>query len=246
MIILYIPFERSNCGNLNEGAQIWQSNYALSSPEKIKIIYYKDDFDIEEIDPHSKLYILAHGYTNNPNILANHSNINLASAISIETLASRFNYDFSGLIHCFHSIHLYCCGNLNKNQLIAKNFYQSIIKSEDTRIYYYQGTLSVVNQLGQFWTQQNNRLMLATPLKLIESDSKPEIPIFARLPYKMNTRPTHQEFQEKSRAYTANKRKETRFKFFQDLRNERVTLARTMDIDKALSNSNLAQAYSQK
>lgn len=42
MIILYIPFEKNAAGDLIDKAKIWETN---ASPEEIKIIYYKEDFD---------------------------------------------------------------------------------------------------------------------------------------------------------------------------------------------------------
>ncbi|STX50014.1 RNA binding protein (contains ribosomal protein S1 domain) [Legionella busanensis] len=211
MIILYVPFERANCGDLGEKAKLWKDNYSLNTTEKISIIYYKDDFDYENIDPNSTIFILAHGALDISNILANHPEPNQASIINIDSLVSRFEFDFLSIIYKISAIHLYCCGNKQKNQLMANQFQLSLLRSEYVHIYFYQGIIYAPDKQGRFLTKLNNKIISSSPFTLLHMENKKFNSPIGHLPIKLLTMMTHQEFLKKERQKSSDNRREIRF-----------------------------------
>lgn len=163
MIILYIPFEQSNSGDLSKQAEIWKTNHCLNSSEKIRILYYQEEFNPNTIPIETTIYILAHGAETDPNILANHNSPAVATIIDIETLVSRFNQDLLIISHCFSDIHLYCCGNGSKNEILASKFQQVRIDQEHGQINFYNGTIYPPDICGKFWSKCRLGIVPAIP-----------------------------------------------------------------------------------
>lgn len=166
MIILYIPFEKNAAGDLIDKAKIWETN---ASPEEIKIIYYKEDFDEENIPQDTVVYILAHGADDDPRFVANACDSKVATLIDIETLATRFNHDFLVINHCISHIHLYCCGNLGKNASLATNFRAMLLRPERNTINYYQGKIYPPDMSGRLWATTVQGTVAAAPRQLEKS-----------------------------------------------------------------------------
>ncbi|WP_131782015.1 hypothetical protein [Legionella gresilensis] len=219
MIILYIPFERANNGNLGEAAQIWKNNYQLHKEEEIKIIYYQDDFDAEDIEPNSLVYILAHGADNDPNILANFSSADKASIINIGQLVSRFEFDFLSIIHKIHRIYLYCCGTEQKNRLLAGEFQHSLLRAGYTVIHFYQGKIYAPDELGRFLTEKDNKIISAIPFNLpLKEENLDSLTSYTSI--KKLTRLTHDDFVNRSRQSFLNKNKEIKYEKIWALRKQ--------------------------
>ncbi|MGQ3889646.1 hypothetical protein ACQUW5_11500 [Legionella sp. CNM-1927-20] len=212
MIILYIPFERANSGDLGIKAQIWRNNYFLHTSEKIKIIYYQDDFNPDEIELNSEICILAHGDYSDPDILANCPYEDKASIINIDCLVSRFEFDFLNIIHHICKIYLYCCGTQQKNHLMANQFQQSLLRSEHTNIHFYQGKLYAPDELGRFLTEQDDKIVSAIPFRLPSLQDEELYPELDRLSVKEVTTLTHANFLEHLRQSALNKSKQIRYK----------------------------------
>lgn len=168
MIILYIPFERNATGDLTYGAKIWKTNCSRASSEEIRIIYYKEEFDEDNIPQDTVVYILAHGSDDDPRFVANARDSKVATLIDIETLATRFNHDFLVINHHISHIHLYCCGNPGKNACLATNFRAMLLRPECNTINYYQGKISPPDMTGRLWTTTVQGTVAAAPRQLKE------------------------------------------------------------------------------
>lgn len=149
MILLYIPFQQDECGDLNIGAELWRKNGLANATEDIKIIYHKDDYDDTSIRNQSKVYILAHGYGN---LIGNFADPDTSIYINMATLTERFNHDCVLIAHKISQIHLYSCGTQNDNDVNAKNFQSFLYCKERIKITYYAGTISSPDPDGKKWS----------------------------------------------------------------------------------------------
>lgn len=173
MIILYIPFEKPDAGDLTYNALFWQKNHMKNSMEELKIIYFNEDFDEETIEKNTTIFVLAHGFDSEP-VLAN--SVHKEIIIPIETLVERFNRDFVVAAHQLGTIHLYCCGGKAKNAFLAKEFQQALMRPEYSNINYYTGVLYVPNDENKLMTRINNKDIpaVAESLHAIHEEIEPE------------------------------------------------------------------------
>ena len=152
MIILYIPFTRDEDGDLGNRAAKWQENHSVNSAVKIKIIYHNDNYEDEEIDPLSEIYVLGHGLEYDAEFIANSYDASKAWYMDVGALSERFNEDFALILHKISQIHLYCCGDQNKNKQLAQNFQGLMVRNEFSEINYYAGIINLPDKRGQKWT----------------------------------------------------------------------------------------------
>lgn len=177
MIILYIPFEKKDQGDLYDQAETWRKNHILHSSESLVTLHYKEEFDDEFFKEKVTVYILAHGADTDPNILANINDPRVASIIDIDNLAARFNHDLLLISPIIADIHVYCCGQQQKNQAIAKMFHQARVDKEHGDINFYGGTIYPVDPTGKKWSKTSKGMEEAQPTRLhadVEEDKEKE------------------------------------------------------------------------
>lgn len=151
MMILYVPFPRSQAGDLVSRVESWKTEQSKITNEPIDIIYHGDDFD-PLISLHSKIYICAHGFSDDlPLIVGNNADLKKTDYIDIKTVTDRFNVDFGPIFHQISAIHLYCCGSKNKNQKMAEEFRKDLLRP-DISIHSYAGSISVPDSNGVRWS----------------------------------------------------------------------------------------------
>lgn len=85
-------------------------------------------------------------------MVANLTDPATATIISTETLAERFNYDFLFIATRLESIHLYCCGQEQKNAVLAKTFEKALLLLDSGEIKYYDGVIFTPDQKGYHWS----------------------------------------------------------------------------------------------
>ncbi|KTC81608.1 hypothetical protein [Legionella brunensis] len=172
MIILYIPFEFSEAGDLTKLANIWITNHKSNSIEEIKLIYHNEDYDQEAINYGSTIFVLAHGYNNKPGQVANNSDGDLAIFIDMKTVAERFTQDTLPVAHCFYSVHTYFCGEQSINSQRAVSFQSQCLRTENSPIYYYDGSIYTPDAKGVRFAEVNNQFF---PIELHQHElsSKP-------------------------------------------------------------------------
>ncbi|KGP62680.1 hypothetical protein EP47_02520 [Legionella norrlandica] len=143
MIILYVPFERQESGDLSRSVDLWKEKHQNLFAEAIFIIFHKQPLPQLNFQEEIRLYICAHG-TEDGDLVYNssnyHSNI---KSISIPTLSERFNYDFLYLAPRIQQIHLYCCGNEDKNMRLAALFQSNLLRKEYSTIHFYKGNIEI-------------------------------------------------------------------------------------------------------
>jgi len=148
MIILYIPFSREQAGDLSDLVCQWQVNHKKHYVETILVIYKGDEFDQDLIESLSSVYICAHGYDSRPLAVGNHRIIEQAQCLNMVNLAERFNNDFLLVAHCIPYIHLYCCGNQEKNRALALSFKSNLLRP-NANILFYKGMITIPDERGQ-------------------------------------------------------------------------------------------------
>jgi len=151
MIILYIPFLRSEAGDLTNLVELWKMSHQRSTAEPLIIIYHNDDYDQEVISSGTSLYICAHGYENCSLHVYNNSDPEKASFLHIADLAKQFNNDFLPIAHRLSIIHMYFCGSEYKNRCITQQFKQNLLRP-DCPIVFYNGTITIPDAFGQRWS----------------------------------------------------------------------------------------------
>lgn len=152
MKILYVPFTRDKAGDLRILVELWKKNYIQNFDNQIEIIYHGDESELEQYGKSLEIFICAHG-TNDQNemIVLNNADSTKAESISIQTVADRFNYDFTYVAHLIDQIHIYCCGSQEKNRAICKLVQSNLVLS-DHPLYYYNGSVTIVDEEGKQWS----------------------------------------------------------------------------------------------
>jgi hypothetical protein len=157
MIILYIPFEAHEQGDLVIGTELWRQVHQSYSNEEIYIYYHKQPFN-KYISDISRVYICAHG-AENENYLYNRADDNAQiKKISIPVLAERFNQDFLFLAPKIEQIHLYCCGNQDKNERIAALFQSCLLRTEYSSIHFYKGAIGIPKSQPSFLYDSSKKI----------------------------------------------------------------------------------------
>ncbi|KTD56549.1 RNA binding protein (contains ribosomal protein S1 domain) [Legionella santicrucis] len=157
MIILYVPFEAHEQGDLVIGTELWRQAHQSSSTEEIYIHYHKQPLD-KYTSGISRVYICAHG-SENGNDLYNRADDNTQiKKISIPVLAERFNHDFLFLAPKIQQIHLYCCGNEDKNERIATLFQSYLLRTEYSSIHFYKGTLGIPKSQPSYLHESSKKI----------------------------------------------------------------------------------------
>lgn len=166
-MILYVPFPRSQAGDLVNAVEAWKNEQNKLSNESVHIIYHGDDFDFEATTAlPSEIYICAHGFSDNfPLIVGNNVELAKTAYLNIGTVADRFNQDFGAVFHQISEIHLYCCGSQNKNKKMAEEFRIDLLRKEIS-IHSYAGSISTPDSNGIRWSFSST---LVTPVKNTES-----------------------------------------------------------------------------
>lgn len=156
MKILYVPFSRHQAGDLKSMVELWKKNDEQFSPDRIEIIYFNDDINYDQLDEKIEIYICAHGSDDdNVTKLFNHSNPLVAESLDIKEVAERFERDILPISYWISTIHLYCCGTNNKNQMMAELLGHSLLRPEKP-IYHYSGSVSIVDEYGKQWSFANH------------------------------------------------------------------------------------------
>lgn len=133
-----------------------EKNDEQFSPDRIEIIYFNDDINYDQLDEKIEIYICAHGSDDdNVTKLFNHSNPLVAESLDIKEVAERFERDILPISYWISTIHLYCCGTNNKNQMMAELLGHSLLRPEKP-IYHYSGSVSIVDEYGKQWSFANH------------------------------------------------------------------------------------------
>lgn len=171
MLILYVPFSKENAGDLVALVERWKENHIVNTKVPIKILYHQDEYDSDEIHSDSEVYICAHGYPEE-NLMAvgNHSNQLMAQFITMQTVSDRFDYDLLYVSSQISSTHLYCCGNLQKNQALASLFQSVRVRPEDNDVFYYAGSVTIADIQGRQWALGENQVIPIQNMRMQLSD----------------------------------------------------------------------------
>ncbi|KTD07042.1 hypothetical protein [Legionella jamestowniensis] len=156
MIILYIPFSRDVAGDLLQLAKQWIKNYQQYTKEDI-VLHCHEDEHKEDHEGLITVFILAHGADNVSDKVANHTDSELSTWISIGTMTDRFNQDMLPVAHHISSIHLYSCGTKQTNHTKASSFQHGFLRAESKPVYYYAGSIYGPNQNGEFLSEVGNK-----------------------------------------------------------------------------------------
>ncbi|CEK09216.1 hypothetical protein [Legionella hackeliae] len=142
---------------------------------ELEIVYYGDLLPDSYHEKLITVFVLAHGHLTDPTIVASHAKPKHATVISIDTLATRFTCDFTLVSSNLVDIHLYCCGENKKNEVLATSFQQSLLPLQRNRIQYYEGIIYAPDRQGKFWSVTNNGNKVPVIGKLLQS--KPDVTI---------------------------------------------------------------------
>ncbi len=157
-MILYVPFPRSQAGDLISAVESWKKEQNKLSIDSVHIIYHGDDvdFDAEPVLP-SEIYICAHGFSDSyPFVVGNNGDITKTDFINIQIVADRFNQDFGSVFHQIDAIHLYCCGSQGKNQQMAELLRMGLMRN-DISIHSYDGAITTPDSNGVRWSFSSNQ-----------------------------------------------------------------------------------------
>jgi hypothetical protein len=147
MIILYVPFQQNNAGDLSEGVFKWKENHLRHFKEEITILYHGSNIEIKQPSSDTQVYVCIHG-SDNSSLLSNNSDFSKGNLITIREVAGRFDYDFLHMMSEIKKIHLYCCGSKEKNTQLALSFQQHILRAEHSSIISYSGYISILTARG--------------------------------------------------------------------------------------------------
>lgn len=183
MIILYLPFQENETGDLLPKLTSWQRSNNFYKKNTL-IVKHQDNYDDEFADENVTIYICAHGSDE----LFDFNLYNASSnALSIDTniLAQRFECDFMSIAHKIRKIHLYCCGVYEKNQMMAQTLRSSILRGQNYDICFYDGSISIPDPFGQRTSIKTNfsffsgktisRRAIKEVKSTIKADISPEI-----------------------------------------------------------------------
>lgn len=221
MIILYVPFPKENAGDLTNSLEIWLKNHRLNHFSSIRIVYHNEQFALDTAGESLEIYVCAHG-DNFEEIIGNHIDEDSASLINTTALAARFNDDFYPCSASIDVIHLYICGNKEKNRNLAATFKSYLSDLATRTVYYYHGSLYGADAEGSLFGFHKRRKLPIDQLKLTAPDHNMPFAKNTRIPIKEQSFLTFlEQVEERKRNQVAKTQKEKRVVFFTRLRAER-------------------------
>lgn len=152
MKILYVPFSREQAGDLEHLVQLWQENHLKNFSSPIRIIYFNERLNLKSNCEPIEVFICVHGW-DNPSFMyvGNNFDMSKAEVVNIETLAYRYNHDFLYYVSRVSSVHLYCCGNYEKNKYMANQFNAQLLL-QNKPVIFYSGTITIADSNGKQWS----------------------------------------------------------------------------------------------